>query len=99
MLQTLLLQGALHGGHQLHPQSHALGDSRNILTALPAMQYYGVTMICLFVGTMGFPALIIFPVFLWRRKIAQRAVANGALSAPGMLPRFRGQVLAAQYCT
>ena len=53
------------------------------------LQWNITELVGLLAGTMGFPALIIFPVFLYRRRRCQKAVANGALSWPCMLPGWQ----------
>lgn len=62
------------------------------------MQYNLTIMVGLFVGAMGFPALLIFPVFLWRRYRSQKVMASGGLNAPGLLPSWRDQVCAPAPC-
>ena len=56
------------------------------------VQFNLVTLIAFIVGAMGFPALIIFPYFLWKHHRAQKALQNGALETPGLLPSWQAQV-------
>ncbi len=69
------------------------GQSRyDELTAYVWVQMNLVHLIAWVIGIMGLPALLLFPLFLWKRHQSQKALANGALHAPGLLPSWHGQV-------